>query len=163
MRYGMPTLVECKDIEECALVAKRCGLDFIEVNMSFPQYNPKNSDVNLYRRLSEKYNLFYTIHADEQLNPFDFNSDVSDCYFSVMAECIDFAKAIGAPVINLHLLKGVYVTLPGKVILLTDVYKGIENGRFVMQNGRGEKIELVGEFTERQREILDCHTRHLAY
>ena len=39
-------------------------------------------------------------------------------------------------------------------ILLTDVYKGIENGRFVMQNGRGEKIELVGEFTERQREIL---------
>ena len=26
------------------------------------------------------------------------------------------------PVINMHLLKGVYVTLPGKVILLTDVY-----------------------------------------
>ncbi len=123
MRYGMPTLVECKDITECALVAKRCNLDFIEVNMSFPQYNPKNSDVSLYKSLAEKYNLFYTIHADEQLNPFDFNSDVSDCYFSVMAECIDFAKAIGAPVINLHLLKGVYVTLPGKVILLTDVYK----------------------------------------
>jgi sugar phosphate isomerase/epimerase len=123
MKYGMPTLVECKDIEECAIVANRCKLDFIEVNMSFPQYNPKNSDVELYKKLREKYGIFYTIHADEQLNPFDFNSDVSDCYFSVMAECIDFAKAIGAPVINLHLLKGVYVTLPGKVILLTDVYK----------------------------------------
>ena len=42
-----------------------------------------------------------------------------------MAECIDFAKAIGAPIINLHLLKGVYVTLPDKVILLTDVYKDV--------------------------------------
>ncbi len=123
MRYGMPTLVECCDIEECAIVANRCKLDFVEVNMSFPQYNPKNSDVSLYRALAKKYNIFYTIHADEQLNPFDFNSDVSECYFNVMAECIDFAKAIGAPVINLHLLKGVYVTLPEKVILLTDVYK----------------------------------------
>jgi len=125
MKYGMPALVECKDITECISVARENALDFVEINMSFPQYIPQNSDVELYNQLSRDYGVFYTIHADEQLNPFDFNPDVSECYFKVMEECIDFAKNIGAPVINMHLLKGVYVTLPDKVILLTDVYKGV--------------------------------------
>lgn len=123
MKFGMPTLVECKDISECVRVARENDLDFIEVNMSFPQYIPSNSDVQLYSKLAKENGIFYTIHADEQLNPFDFNPAVADCYFKVMAKCIDFAKEIGVPVINMHLLKGVYVTLPDKVILLTDVYK----------------------------------------
>ena len=123
MKFGMPALVECKDITECVAVAKENGLDFVEINMSFPQYIPQNSNVELYKKLARENSVFYTIHADEQMNPFDFNPDVSACYFRAMADCIDFAKAIGAPIINLHLLKGVYVTLPEKVILLTDVYK----------------------------------------
>ena len=123
MKFGMPALVECKNITECVEVAKNNSLDFVEINMSFPQYIPQNSDVGLYKRLAEKNGVFYTIHADEQLNPFDFNPAVADCYFGVMADSIDFAIKIGAPVINMHLIKGVYVTLPEKVILLTDVYK----------------------------------------
>ena len=123
MKFGMPALVECDNITECVQVAKENALDFVEINMSFPQYIPQNSDVSLYRRLAEENGIFYTIHADEQLNPFDFNPAVADCYFGVMRDCVKFAIEIGAPVINMHLLKGVYVTLPGKVILLTDVYK----------------------------------------
>ncbi|MBO7304442.1 MAG: sugar phosphate isomerase/epimerase [Clostridia bacterium] len=123
MKFGMPALVECKDIVECVRVAHENSLDFVEINMSFPQYIPENSDAELYRTLTRETGVFYTIHADEQLNPFDFNPAVSKTYFKVMADCIDFAKKIGAPVINMHLIKGVYVTLPGKVILLTDVYR----------------------------------------
>ena len=122
MKFGMPTLVECKDIYDCIEIAKKCGLDFIEINMSFPQYQPHNLDVDKLKKQMEINNIFYTIHADEMLNPFDFNPVVSDCYFSVMKDTIRFAKAVGVPVINMHLLKGVYVTLPGKVILLSDVY-----------------------------------------
>ena len=118
----MPTLVECKDIFECVEVAKKNGLDFIEINMSFPQYQPASLSVDALREITEKDGIFYTIHADEMLNPFDFNSKVSECYFEVMRDTIRFAKAVGVPVINMHLLKGVYVTLPGKVILLSDVY-----------------------------------------
>lgn len=123
MKYGMPTLVECADIFACAAVAKRYGLDFIEINMSFPQYQADAMDTDVLRSLAGENNLFYTIHADEQLNPFDFNSTVSECYFKVMAECIDFAIALDVPVINMHLLKGVYVTLPDKVVLLNDIYR----------------------------------------
>lgn len=122
MKFGMPTLVECKDIFECRDVARECGLDFIEINMSFPQYQPSALSVEALREITEKDGIFYTIHADEMLNPFDFNDKVSECYFEVMRDTIRFAKAVGVPVINMHLLKGVYVTLPGKVILLTDVY-----------------------------------------
>ena len=32
MKYGMPTLVECKDIFDCARVARENNLDFIEIN-----------------------------------------------------------------------------------------------------------------------------------
>ena len=122
MKFGMPTLVECKDIEECAALAYECGLDFIEINMSFPQYLPSSLDINRLKEIKKEKNLFYTIHADEQLNPFDFNEKVSRCYFDVMRDTVRFAKELSIPVINMHLLKGVYVTLPGQVILLTDVY-----------------------------------------
>ncbi len=122
MKYGMPTLVECRDIYECIEICKSRGLDFIEINLSFPQYLPSALDAAELRSLAEKYNIEYTIHADEMLNPFDFNPKVSQCYFDVMRDTIRFAKAIGASVINMHLLKGVYVTLPGEVILLSDVY-----------------------------------------
>ena len=122
MKFGMPTLVECKDINECAAVATECGLDFVEINMSFPQYQPQALDTNLLCELTKKYGIGYTIHADEMLNPFDFNDKVSGCYFEIMKGTIHFAKSIGASVINMHLLKGVYVTLPEKVVLLNDVY-----------------------------------------
>ncbi len=122
MKFGMPTLVECRDIFECRDAAKKYGLDFIEINMSFPQYQPHTLDATALTQITKSDGILYTIHADEMLNPFDFNPAVSECYFGVMRDTIRFAKEIGAPVINMHLLKGVYVTLPGEVILLSDVY-----------------------------------------
>jgi sugar phosphate isomerase/epimerase len=124
MKFGMPTLVECDRIKDCIDVALENGLDFIEINLSFPVYQGlTEEEISAMKRLVCENKLFFTIHADEQLNPFDFNKTVSDCYFSVMRDTIRLAKELKIPVINMHLLKGVYVTLPGKVILLTDVYK----------------------------------------
>ena len=123
MKFGMPALVECADIYECVKLCSECGIDFVEMNSSFPQYIPEKLDVDRLNELKEKTGVFYTMHADEQMNPFDFNPSVSECYFGEMRKLIRFALAVGMPIINLHLLKGVYVTLPEKVILLTDVYK----------------------------------------
>ena len=123
MNFGMPNLIECDSISDCAELAKELSLDFIEVNMSFPQYSASRIDIEKFNSISSEYGIFYTIHADEALNPFDFNKDVSDCYFKVMKDTLHTAKAIGAKVVNMHLQKGIYVTLPERVILLTDVYK----------------------------------------
>jgi len=147
MKLGMPTLVECKDLFTCAEVASELGLDFIEINMSFPQYLPSRLDATEIRALGARTGLSFTIHADEQLNPFDFNPRVSECYFEVMRDTIGLAKRIGAGVINMHLLRGVYVTLPGKVVLLSDLY-------------REEYLTRVGAFIEMcEREIGDAPVR----
>ena len=39
-------------------------------------------------------------------------------------------------------------------LTLTNVYNGLETGLFFLGDGKGECYELVGTFTERQREIL---------
>ena len=121
----MPTLVECKNLTECAELASKLGLDFVEVNTSFPEYVYGKFDTENAVNLAKKHGIFYTIHADEALNPFDFNEKVSHTYFEVMRDTLKIAKEIGAKAINLHLQKGIYVTLPGQVILLTDVYHDI--------------------------------------
>ena len=122
MFFGMPTLVECKSLEECVSLASSLKLDFVEINTSFPEYIGVNFDTEFASSLADEYGIFYTIHADEALNPFDFNERVSETYFEIMRDTIKTAKAINAKVINIHLQKGIYVTLPEKVILLTDVY-----------------------------------------
>ena len=142
MKFGMPTLVECADIRECCDVARSCGLDFVELNMSFPQYQPQSLDADAVAALMKETGLFFTIHADEMLNPFDFNDKVSACYFDTMRDTLRFARTLAIPVINMHLLKGVYVTLPGKVILLNDVY-------------REKYIEKVKQFIKMCEEELD--------
>ena len=67
MKYGMPTLVECKGIGECIDVAERLGLDFIEINMSFPQYQPSELDYRALLQITSEKGISFTIHADEQL------------------------------------------------------------------------------------------------
>lgn len=37
MEYGMPFLMETDTLEECARLCSHLGLDFIELNMNFPQ------------------------------------------------------------------------------------------------------------------------------
>jgi len=122
MKFGMPTLVECADIYSCCDEAIGRGLDFVEINMSFPQYLPSRLDVEALKKIMRDKGIFFTIHADEMLNPFDFNPKVAECYLEVMRDTLRFAKELQVPVINMHLLKGVYVTLPERVVLLTDVY-----------------------------------------
>ena len=135
--------------------------------MSFPQYQPHSLNPDDLCDISKRLGIGYTIHADEMLNPFDFNPKVSACYFDVMRDTIRFAKKIGATVINMHLLKGVYVTLPDKVILLSDVY--FENYREKVEQFVGMCEEEIGSapikiaienvdtnsFTESQKRVMD--------
>ena len=44
MKFGMPTLVECDTLADFVKVASCFNLDFIEINMSFPQYTKDGLD-----------------------------------------------------------------------------------------------------------------------
>ncbi len=123
IEYGMPNLVECTDIDACAKLCHRLGLKFIEINQSFPKYQPADMDVEHLQELKTTYGIGYSIHMDEAMNPFDFNDKVAEVYRNNAVESIEFAKALNIKKLNLHLLRGIYVTLPGKRIFLNDVYE----------------------------------------
>ncbi|MBQ7802185.1 MAG: sugar phosphate isomerase/epimerase [Oscillospiraceae bacterium] len=118
LKFGMPTLIELPSIEDCAALCRELGLGFVEMNMNLPQYQVRTMDPARFRAVAEEYGISYTIHLDENLNPCDFNPAVAKAYRDTALETIEFAKALGVPVLNMHMAMGVYFTLPeGKVFL----------------------------------------------
>ena len=125
MLYGMPTLIEYDTIEENLALCQRLGLDFIELNMNLPQYQPQalREILEDYRKLTAETGVFFTLPLDENLNFADFNPLVLEAYLQTTAEAIRIAKELQMPVVNLHMPTGVHFTLPEKKVYLFDAYK----------------------------------------
>jgi len=122
MHFGMPTLLETKNLEDCAALCKDLGLAFIELNMNLPQYQTDNTDVLRLTRISKKYGIYYTVHLDENLNVCDFNKKVAQAYRDTFFQTIAVAKETGIPVINMHLPNGIYFTMPNEKVYLFNEY-----------------------------------------
>ena len=124
MKFGMPSLIETKTLEECAALCAELGLDFVELNMNLPQYQADTMDAEHMRAVAEKYGIFYTIHLDENMNMADFNPLVTQAYRETVRRTIELAKKLHIPVLNMHMPVGVYFTLPqGKVYLFSEYRK----------------------------------------
>lgn len=119
--FGMPTLIENRNAEENAQLCHRLGLRFLELNMNLPEFQldglERTDDLLL---LAERYQLFYTIHLDENLNIADFNPLVTEAYLETVRRTISVAKKLRAPIINMHMNHGIYITLPDKKVQLYD-------------------------------------------
>lgn len=122
MRFGMPTLIETKDLDECLALCKHLSLNFIELNMNMPQYQLEQIDVKKLNEIRKRENIFFTIHLDENLNVADFNPLVSKAYLDTVKFMIQLAKQIEAPILNMHMSEGVYFTLPDKRVYLFEQY-----------------------------------------
>ncbi len=128
MQFGMPTLIENQTLEDNVCLCKRLHLNFIELNMNFPEYQPdkmKNSEQ--FYKAADEAGIYYTIHLDENLNIADFNNLVSNAYLETVKNTIEAAKTLlplknkygvrtQPLVINMHMNHGVYITLPGKKV-----------------------------------------------
>ena len=110
--FGMPTLIELRGLRETAALCRELGLSFVEINMSFPQYQPEKLELRELREIKEEYGVFYTVHIDESLDPCSVNPGIARVYTETMLRTIELAKALEIPALNMHLLRGVYVTLP---------------------------------------------------
>jgi sugar phosphate isomerase/epimerase len=119
---GMPTLIELDTIEENMDLCKKLELDFIELNMNLPQYQPSSIDSKILKRLKESKGIFYTIHLPEEFDCANFNKDVRNSYKKIFMETVKIAKDLSVPIINMHLNQGVYFKLPDKKIYLYEKY-----------------------------------------
>ena len=165
MLFGMPTLIELDAVEACATLCKELGLHFVELNMNLPQYQLNRIDVPYFKEIAEKYSIFYTIHLDENLDVSDFNPYIADGYRRTVMETVALAKELEVPVLNMHLSKGVYFTLPEQKVYLFEQYralylKSIEEFIDLCQAAIGSsKIKICVEncdgFRDFQKEALD--------
>ncbi len=165
INYGMPTLIETSTLRECAKLCAELGLDFIELNMNLPQYQITKIDIAYFKSIADKYGIYYTIHLDENLNVCDFNSYVAEAYKKTVLDTIGIAKQLDIKVLNMHMAKGVYFTLPERKVLLFSEYKeqylkSIIDFRNMCENAIGENdikicIENCDGYEEFQKDAIE--------
>lgn len=144
--FGMPTLLEHATLADSVACCRALGLHFVEINMNLPLYQPeclpKGPDGDIY----------FTLHLDEALNPFDFNARVAQAYRETALSAVRAARGAGMPVVNMHFPMGVYFTLPGEKVYLFDRYwdgvkDGIERFRDGMDAAAGGAVSICVENT----------------
>ena len=165
LRFGIPTLIETATIEECAALCAEAGLSFIEMNMNLPQYQVETMDEKHLKQVAHNYGIDYTIHLDENLAPADFSPQVAAAYRQVAVDTVEFAKKMEIPTLNMHLIQGVYFTLPHVKVYLYDKFRDYYRDnmlRFrddVTRAAEGSGVRLCIEnwhgYTDYQIPVLD--------
>lgn len=121
--WGMPYLLEMHSIEECASLCQELGLSFVELNANFPDcqlHRLKNCDLSL---LKEKYDICFTLHLEEECDPFSFNPEVRRAWLETVRKSLEYAVQQQMPIVNMHLPHGVYITLPDRKTYLYEQYE----------------------------------------
>lgn len=160
MLWGMPSLVEFETLEENLSLCRGLGLDFIELNMNLPMFQPE-----VLEGISPCSDVFFTLHLDENFCPADFNPMISEAWMKTMLCTLRLAKRLGAPVINMHMSKGVYFTLPDRKEYLFDRFRNAYMKRMLdlremcrrELTGSGTRvcIENTGGYLGFQKEAID--------
>ncbi len=130
-RFGMPTLIENRTLEDNIALCRGLALRFIELNMNFPEYQADRLEqTDTLLRLGEEAGICFTVHLDENLNIADFNRLVSDAYLETVRRTVAVAKKLlplrdrfspGLPLtVNMHMHHGIFITLPDRKVQMYD-------------------------------------------
>lgn len=123
MDFGMPTLIEYDSIEENAQLCRKLGLRFLELNMNLP-FCQTFSDKYIVRlnKISEENGIYFTLHLDENADFCNFNPMIKSGWQQVLKETLSAAAELKIPIVNMHLNRGVWFTLPDKKFFLYEKY-----------------------------------------
>lgn len=121
--YGMPFLLETPTIADAAALCAELGLSFVELNLNFPECQAERLDVQQLYELKRRYGIYFTIHLEEDCDPFSFNSGIRRAWLENIRKTLTIAQAIDAPIVNMHLPKGIYITLPDQRVYLFEKYR----------------------------------------
>ena len=132
IQFGMPTLVENTTLQDNVNLCKRLGLQFIELNMNFPEYQLNMLEqTDTFIRTAEQAEIYYTIHLDENINIADFNPLIADAYLETLRRTVEVTKKLlplrdrygdrTQPLtLNMHMNHGIYITLPDRKVQMYD-------------------------------------------
>lgn len=139
----MPTLIENTSLEDCCVLCSRLELQFVELNLNFPQYQLEFLQADVLQSLMQKYGVYFTLHLDENMNVADFNPLVADAYKKTAYQALELAKKIRMPILNMHFSNGIYITLPEKRCFLFDEY--YDNFAASLADFRDRCVEIIGD------------------
>ena len=123
MKFGAPTMVEMETLEQAAQVCAELNLDFLELNINFPQYLLKELDAKKLKELSALHGIFYTLHLDDEMSIADFNPYIAEGYCKTVYDAIELFKTLGIRKLNMHMSRGAKYTLPDRVIYFFEAYE----------------------------------------
>lgn len=146
MDFGMPYLLEMRSIEECCQLAQELKLTFVELNANFPACQADGLDPAELHRLARQYSLYFTLHIEEECDPFAFNSAVRNAWLKSVRHALHLAAAMQMPIVNMHFPHGVYITLPDRKTFLYEQYGQIFTARLAAFRGLCEEA-LAGTST----------------
>lgn len=163
MVWGMPTLIELRNMQENARLCRSLGLDFVEVNMNLPMFQHDMLEETAAE--AKRCGVGITVHLDENFAPADFNPLIAEAHMQTLRKTLKTVKKTGIPIVNMHLNKGVYFTLPGQKIYLFDRYKDAFMNRMLLLRELCEEelkdsevrvcIENTGGYLGFQKEAID--------
>lgn len=123
IKIGMPTLIELESLDDNIKLCKDLGLDFIEINMNFPQYQLDKLDGDYLKGLMDRHGLFFTFHLAEDIDVGHLNKRMRHAYIEEILDLLKLMDKIGSTVLNMHMSKGIFVTLPDKKVHIYEEYE----------------------------------------
>ena len=128
MIYGVPTLMEYSDIDVLTCFCAEHGFAFVEMNTTFPWFQPDRITTDRIRLLKQKYGVDFTVHLHDQVNPFEFSPDMRQGCLENAVWTMKLARELNLPRLNMHLMPGTYSTINGVKTYLyafcEDIYLG---------------------------------------
>ena len=143
IKFGAPTMVEMESLEQGIQICRNLGLDFLELNINFPQYLLNRLDADKLRKLSVESGVGYTLHLDDEMSIADFNPYIAQGYCQTVYDAIELSKKLGIRKLNMHLSRGAKYTLPDRVIYFFEAYEDDYMER--IRNFRDECTCLIGD------------------
>lgn len=135
----MPALIEFDNIEENLKLCKELNLDFVELNMNFPYNMINNIDPDYLRNLSIKNNIEFTMHMPDDADTASFYDSVAQAYTNLFIDTIKWAKIANIKLLNMHIAKGAYMTLPNGKVYINEKYSERYVAKFL------DSINIISE------------------
>ncbi len=168
LHFGMPTLLELDGLEANAKFCHEHGLKFVEINMNVPDYQVEVLDKDFLLELMDKYQIYFTFHMADNMDVANFQEEVRKVNVDLVIKTLEFAESIGSPIVNMHMQKGVYFTMPTEKIYIYQSYidrymSYVETfGNTMDQVLKGKETSLAVENTgDFDREFMRAGTLNL--
>ncbi len=149
MKIGMPALIELNTIDDNIKLCKKLGFDFIELNMNFPYNMIHNVESKYLRSISKENNIEFTMHMPDDADIGSFYDDVRHGYLNLFIDAIRWANESNIKLLNMHIIKGAYMTMPDKKIYINEKYSDIYINNFLTS------IKIISEEAVK-RNVMIC-------